>query len=71
MIRKASQNYCYLSDYSSNVHNIPVCEIEDLWVLYSETKQIVDPPVTSVEFVTSVLAATPGSSSHPTWGIEV
>ncbi|GKF02451.1 hypothetical protein Tco_0029374 [Tanacetum coccineum] len=30
----------------------------------------VDPPVTSVEFVTSVLAATP-CSSHPTWGIEV
>ncbi|GKF07962.1 mitochondrial fission 1 protein A [Tanacetum coccineum] len=32
--------------------------------------KFVDPPVTSVEFVTSVLAATP-CSSHPTWGIEV
>ncbi|PWA94132.1 Mitochondria fission 1 protein [Artemisia annua] len=30
----------------------------------------VDPPVTSVEFMTSVLAATPCRFSHPTWGIE-
>ncbi|GJX09093.1 reverse transcriptase domain-containing protein [Tanacetum coccineum] len=34
-----------------------------------KSSKFVDPPVTSVEFVTSVLAATP-CSSHPTWGIE-
>ncbi|GJT63907.1 putative nucleotidyltransferase, ribonuclease H [Tanacetum coccineum] len=39
-------------------------------VLGNKSSISVDPPVTSVEFVTSVLAATP-CSSHPTWGIEL
>ena len=42
-------------------------------LLYAEGKKSsisVDPPITSVEFVTGILEANP-RSSHPTWGIEV
>ncbi|PWA71697.1 mitochondrial fission 1 protein A [Artemisia annua] len=53
-----------LSDYS-NVHNM--LEFIDEG---KKSSIPVDPPVTSVEFMTSVLAATPCRSSHPTWGIE-
>nr|GFC70804.1 mitochondrial fission 1 protein A [Tanacetum cinerariifolium] len=34
-----------------------------------KSSKFIDTPLTSVEFVTSILAATP-CSSHPTWGIE-